>query len=294
MKDAPVRHAFEYLAYLAVRRLVLSLPHESVRRFGAALGAFGHRVERKHTKLALDNLARALPDLDAGERTRVVAACYRHFGSTFAEVISAFRFDADEVARRYDVTGWEHVEQAVAMDRGVLILCGHFGHWQLAIYPVSLRLGELHAVVRPPDNPHVARDVDRIRGRFGTRVVSRGGAGHRIMNLIRRKAAVGMVIDQRVPGTTGIVVPFLGLPARTTSVPAFIATRTGAPAVPFACYPADGGRYRLEFRPPIVPDGRGDAAVESLTIRYLEAISEDIRRQPELWLWMHDRWRIDS
>jgi KDO2-lipid IV(A) lauroyltransferase len=292
MKHAPVRHALEYLPYLVIKRLLLGISHTGVRRFGRALGSFVHRFDQRHRRIAVSNLMMAMPETSQEERERIVRACYQHFGAAFCEAVSAGRFDPDEVKRRFDIEGMEHVEAARTRDRGLLLVCGHFGAWQVAPYALGQIFGGVHVVARPPDNPHVAKDIHQLRERCGVTVISRGGAGHRIFNIVRKKGVLGMVIDQRVPDNTGIIVPFMGIPARTSSVPAFIALRNRAPAIPTLCYPSENGRYRLVFREPIEGTGTDDEAVADMTTRMLEGIAADIRQHHELWLWMHRRWRL--
>lgn len=292
MKHAPVRHALEYLPYLVIKRLLLTIPHTGVRRFGRALGSWVYRFDQRHRRIAVDNLMMTMPEIGDNQRERIVRECYRHFGAAFCEAVSAGRFDPAEVHRRFDVEGMEHVEAARAKGRGLLLVCGHFGAWQIAPYALGLLFDGVHVVARPPDNPHVASDIHKLRERCGVTVISRGGAGHRIFNIVRKKGVLGMVIDQRVPDNTGIIVPFMGLPARTSSVPAFIALRNRAPAVPTLCYPAEDGRYRLVFHEPIEGTGHDDQAVAEMTTRMLEGIAANIRQQPELWLWMHRRWKL--
>ncbi len=291
MKHRPLRHRLEYAAYLALSRVLMALPHRAVRSLGHGLGALGHAMDRRHRTLALRNLALTLTELDETDRRRIVAACYRHFGAAFCEPLSACRFSASELGRHFHVEGYQHLDDALAYGRGALIICGHFGSWQTAIYPLASALGTLYVVARPPDNPFVAHDLRRLRERRGAVVLDRSGVGHRVVNLLRRGEVVGMVVDQRPPPGTGIVVPFLGRPARSTEVPAFIATRLGTPAVPMTCWPHDDGTYTVRLDPPIAAAGRGPEAVERLTRAYLATVERDIRRQPELWLWMHDRWK---
>jgi KDO2-lipid IV(A) lauroyltransferase len=293
VKDAPVRHRLELLPYLATKRLILSLSHERVRRSGAALGRLAHRVDRSHRQVALDNLAMVMPELDEEARSDTVRACFEHFGAAFCEVLSAPRFDRDSILERFDVEGEGHLQGAIELGRGVLVVCGHYGAVQVAMYPIGIRFDGVHIVARPPDNPHIAADVKRARERFGNRQVDRGGGAHRALNLIRRKAVVGFLVDQRPPAGSGIVVPFMGHPARSSPVPAFISIHSGCPAVPMTCWPIADGRYRLRFGPPILPEGKGPEAVEALTTRYMETVAADIRDQPHLWLWMHRRWKID-
>ena len=91
----------------------------------------------------------------------------------------------------------------------------------------------------------------------------------------------------------GVLVPFLGHPAWTSPVLAILSLLTRAPVVHLACVPVEGGRYRVSLRPPIEPEGEGPEAEAALTRRYMEEVERDIRLRPELWLWMHRRWRTD-
>lgn len=297
MKNAPVRHRLEYVLYLGAKRLLLSLSHAGVRRLGARLGRFAFRIDRRRRRRALDNLERIFPEMPPVARERVARGCFEHFGATFFEIVSAARFDPEEVRRRFDISGWEHLERAVAGERGVFIMSGHFGSWELATYPLGLGLGGLDMVARPPDNPHIERDLERTRERFGNRLIAKQGAAHRMLNALRKRGRVALVIDQRVRPAEGIRVPFLGHPAWTTPVLAYLSLRTRSPVVPVFCYPQPDGRYRLEVRAAIEPPATGDAGadvaspeVAALTERYNRVVGDEVLRHPELWLWMHRRW----
>jgi KDO2-lipid IV(A) lauroyltransferase len=286
--------AFEYLTYLAVSRVASRWRHETVRRTGRRLGKLWHRVDAKHRRLAERNIQQALPELGEDERRRVVRACYEHFGSTFLEILRADVITAEELEQRFLIEGWDHVEAARERGNGVFMLCGHYGSWQMAIYPIGHRLGGMHVVARAHENPRIAADLHRLRERFGNVEVPRGGGGYAVLKVIRNGGVVGMVVDHRVPPLTGIIVPFLGLPARSTRMPAMVALRTGAAAVPMTCTPIDDSRYRIVIREPILPtsvDGSENPEA-ALTIKYLETVEREIRQRPELWMWMRDRWQL--
>lgn len=291
MKQRPVRHPLEFIAYLAASRILMRLPHDAVRRIGIGLGAVAYRVDRRHRAIALGNMSQAIPSLDAQQRVQAVKDCYRNLGAALCEAFSASRFSRVELEHRFSFEGWQHVEAVLAPGKGLLFIGGHFASWQIASYPLSARLGGLNVVVRPPDNPYVARDSVRMREKFGVHVLQRKGVGHRLVNLLRRGERVGLIIDQRPPPRTGITVPFLGRPARTSELPAIAAIHTDTPAIPTLCWHAGGGKYVLRFRRAIEPEPRGPGATQRLMRRYLDAISLDIREQPRYWFWMHDRWK---
>ncbi len=290
MKNAPVRHRIEYAIYLAGKGLLRSIPHRAVRSLGHGLGRIGYGLARSRRQLALENLAMAMPELAADERSEVVRGCYRHFGAYALEIMSISRFRREQIGDLFDFEGWEHLEAAEAAGKGYFLMTGHFGTWEIAAYALEVRLGKLNMVARPADNPHLDRDLARIRQRFGTTLIDKQGSGHRMMNAFRRGERVAIVIDQKVRPGAGVRVPFFGHPAWTSPALAFLSIRTGAPALPLYCVPIAGGRYRLSLRAPITPVGKGEEAIAALTTRYLESVEREIRRRPELWLWMHRRW----
>ena len=298
MKRAPVRHLVEYAGFLAVKGAVRALPHRGARAVGRSLGALGHRLLARHRRIASDNLALALPEIEADERERLVRACFEHFGAALTDAISAGRFDPEELCRRLDLVGWENLQdaEAGAENRGVFILSAHLGMWEIAAYPPGLYGGPLCVVGRPMDNPWLDRELARARARFGNRLIPKRGAVRRMLKELARGERVGIRIDQRARPGEGIWVPFVGPPADTSPVLARISLRTGAPVVPIYGFPLAGGRYRVELTPAIWPaeetgELETEEAVERLTRRYLEEAEAKIREHPEQWLWMHERWK---
>lgn len=292
MKNRPVRHWLEFQLYLLTKQVIVRLSHGTLRRLGRGLGRLFLRFDKTHRQRALDNLAATMPELDAAARAEVTRRCFEAYGSTFLEVAYAGGFDPAAFQKKFAIEGWENLEAALALDKGCFLVAGHYGTWELALYPLAHRLGEVHIVARPPDNPWVSRDVDKIRERIGLTLLPRSGAGHAMLRVLRGKGKIGIVIDQRVAPWNGILIPFMGRPAWTTPVVAYLSTRTGAPVVPIFCVPEGDGGYRVWILPAIPPQGRGFDAEAAMTRRYLEAVEREIRRRPEWWLWLHRRWRL--
>jgi Kdo2-lipid IVA lauroyltransferase/acyltransferase len=307
LKHAPVRHALEYAAYLGLKGVVRGLPHRASRPLGAALGRLAHRLDGRHRRLADDNLALAFPAMTPAERRATVARCFRHFGAALCDLISADRFDAVEICRRFTFEGWDHLERAESLGRGVFLLGAHHGLWEISGKPIALYRGPMYTIARPADNPHLERELSGLRARLGYSVIHKHGAARRMLQVLRAGGRIGILPDQRVHEREGILVPFFGQPALTTPILARLSRRHDTPVVPVFAYPQPGSRYHLVVRPPIFPgseDGGGDsngngrrpgredegAAVAALTRRYLEVIEDEIRAHPSMWLWMHRRW----
>ena len=303
------------------RRFAGKVPDERGRR--SRRQARPPRTAPSGREVAAANLALAFPTLAATERRRLVTACFRHFGAALFDLISSERFDAVELCRRFSYEGWEHLDRAERLGRGVFLLGAHHGYWEISGRPIGLYRGVLHTVARPADNPHLERELSRLRRGLGYAVLPKRGAARRMLQVVRAGGRVGILPDQRVQEREGILVPFFGHPALTTPVLARLSLRDGCPVVPVFAYPQPRGRYRLVIRPPILPDdaaaageGAGGASgedagaasqaganddlgtrgkdtatvVAALTRRYLEVIEREIRDHPEMWLWMHRRW----
>ena len=291
MKNAPVLHRLEYGLFAALRRLLSALPHESARPIGRVLGNLTWAVAPGRRKTALGNLERIFPQYSRLELQRLTRESFRHLGAMTCDTVSAFRFGAVELCSRLTVEGWEHLDAARAAGHGVLVMSAHLGTWEIAAYPVGLYRETMHVIGRPLDNPLLDRHLAWSRTRFGNASIPKRGAARKSMRVLKKGGIVGILIDQRVRPTEGILVPFMGHPAITSPLLALLAQRTGAPVVPLFGHLEARGRYRVCFHPPLWPEDTSGESVEELTSRYLEVVEEQIRPRPQHWLWMHRRWK---
>jgi Kdo2-lipid IVA lauroyltransferase/acyltransferase len=291
MKNAPTRHAAEYALFQAVRGLVRALPHGSARIVGSALGDVAYRGLTRRRRLALANLELALPALDAAARRRVARGAFRQMMAQAAEFLSWDRLDPVELCRRWRLEGWEHVVGADRESPSTFLMTGHFGHWEIIGPAVSLYAPPVAALVRPLDNPLLEATLAAIRSRFGLTLIHKHGAARHLVRMLQEGGRVVVLLDQRVRPRDAVEIPFFGRPALTSSLVARLALKHGTPVVPVFAYPAPGGTYRIVARPPIEAPA-GTDSVRRLTARCLDAVEAEIRHRPELWLWMHDRWKL--
>jgi KDO2-lipid IV(A) lauroyltransferase len=281
-----------HAGYRSAAKLVLSLAHAQAGRFGAGTGRLAWWLLPRRRRAARDNALRILAELPERSRVAAARASFENFGRFIFEQVSTLRFEPSQLEHRFDLRGEEHLLEARERGRGVVVLTGHFGPFDLASAVLRPRLGRFHLVHRPTSNPLIDREQRALRERFGVELVPRQRVAQRLFLALRRGDALGVAIDQRVNPLAGILVDFLGRPAWTSSVPALLQLHTGAPVVPLFTYLTAPGRYRLEIDPPIPTEDLGDDPEAELTRRYFEPLERRIRRDPEQWLWMHDRWRL--
>jgi Kdo2-lipid IVA lauroyltransferase/acyltransferase len=271
------------------------LPESVAYRLGEWAARLACRMDRRHRAVVAANLAAAFPGrYNPAELDRAVRAVFENLGRTAVDVARSGRLLSPSGATAIEVEGYEHLRAARAQGRGVLLLTGHFGPWELLPLVAALRGEPISMVARPLDNPRLDDLVTRWRERGGNRVIRKHEAVQTVLQVLRRGATVGILIDQHVSEREGVVVPFFGRPASTASAPALIARRSGAAVLPAGITRGFGpGRYRVRVGAQIPMRRSGDVKADLVenTARFTAAIEAMIREQPEQWFWVHRRWK---
>jgi KDO2-lipid IV(A) lauroyltransferase len=296
MKDPRwrMRHLPGYLLGSAILFCLRLLPRRVGCAGGRLLGRVFFHLSGKHRRMALQNMERALGhDIAARDLRRLALAAFAHMGQLITD--SAYfsrvlRMPTDRIAV-YE--GVEHLRDAAADGRGMLVFSGHFGHWEL-IALLQHRLGYPMAMVASSlSNPLFNRLLVDLREQCGNRVIPKRNAARPVLRTLRDGQAVAILIDQNVRGEGGIFIDFFGVPASTTPALATLSLKSGAPIVPVFSYPMPDGRLLIRYRKPIRPARSGTLPddIHALTTVCTKLLEEEIRARPELWLWMHNRWR---
>jgi KDO2-lipid IV(A) lauroyltransferase len=282
----------EYALYRLVAAGARRLSEASRRRSGARLGNLARRILRRRDALAMNNLRAALPEKGEADLRAILDECWRHFGREALFSIQMQDMSLKEVAARCPFVNANLLEEAIARGRGVILISAHYGGWEAGGLALMSLVKNVRTITRPLDNEFLERDLARIRSRTGAEVLDRKRAARSIMKALADNAVVVLLPDQSVLPREGILSPFLGRPAWTTPVPAKMAVRHGSTIVFAFCIPHETG-HRLEFENPIRVDQLSEAERDpvALTKRINEVISRRIATHPELWLWMHDRWK---
>jgi KDO2-lipid IV(A) lauroyltransferase len=187
------------------------------------------------------------------------------------------------------------VHLAYARGRGVLFFTGHFVYWELHAMVHAEPFAPIGVVARALDNPKLNELLQAIRERTGNTVVYRKGAIRDILRRLHAGQGVAVLIDQHVQPRDAVYVDFFGHPAATTPAVAALALRTGAPVVPVFALRIAPGRYRMIYGDPIEPPPADSVhAVRDFTQRCTDVLEGYVRRYPDLWLWMHRRWREED
>lgn len=288
-----MRAWIEYGAFKVFMFFFGLMPRSRCLKFGRALGTLAFRCSRRHRDIALANLRQAFGAEKGLSELRAIALdSFRRFGETVADIFKLFHWSAADIAKLIDVEGGENLTRAVAGGRGVLVFSAHIGNWEVGSSVIS-KAGRFSVIARALDNPLLDRALVRFREGMGARVIYKQQAAKKVLQALRDREIVAILVDQNVLRREAVFVDFFGRPAGTTPALGAFHLRTGAPLLPVFCLPAPGGRYRLRILPPVafVPGEDVGADVLKITGTCTKIIETAIREDPASWLWVHDRWR---
>jgi KDO2-lipid IV(A) lauroyltransferase len=288
-----VRYRVEYWLIAAVTAAVRVAPWSVVDAAGSALGLAFYVLDGPHRRITRDNLAAAFPVRSARERRALARGVFAHFGRLLLELLKFSTLTPEQMLARVEFEGDEYARQAYAQGRGVFFFTGHFGFWEVCGIVHALKLAPIGLLARPLDNPLLNDLLEQVREATGNTVIYRRGALRRVLRLLEANQGVAILIDQHTHEPDAVLVEFFSRKAATTSSLAALALRTGAPAIPVLAIPIGSGRYRMIYEHPVeVPPPTAADPVREFTQRCTDVLEMYVRRYPDLWLWMHRRWRV--
>jgi len=287
-----VRDAIEYWSVVGVRGVAKRLPDSVVSAWGTTLGLMFYVLDRAHRRVALTNLEQCFPNRPARERRAIARATFAHFGQVLLKLLTFSALTPEQMLERAEYEGDERVRLAYAKGKGVLFFTGHFGFWELQALAHAVKLRPIGVLARALDNAPLNDLLERMRTTTGNSVIYRQGAVRRVLKTLAAGEGVALLIDQHMHSPDAIWVSFFRRPAATTSTLAALALRTGAAVIPVFAHPLPGGRYRFVYESPVeLPKDEGPEAIREFTQRCTDVLEMHVRKKPELWLWMHRRWR---
>ena len=292
-RPATVNHRIQYGALRGVLTMLRGLGMRGASAVGARIGTFGYRPLAIRREVVERQVRAALPELSSEEVNRIARASYANLGRTTTETALLPSYDAETIISLFEqVEGWSIVEERLAREKGLIIVSGHLGNWELGGAYAAARGLPMQAVARYMENPLFDRYLTRTRERIGMTIVHDDEAVRRVPRALRGGNVVAFLIDQGAVGLASTWVPFFGRLAKTPRGPAVFALRLGAPIVFGAALRQPSGRFRLTFEAiDSTPTGDLDADMDRIVTEYTSVLEKWVRRAPEQYFWQHRRWK---
>src|ERR1035437_7727833 len=275
-----MQERIKYWLVVGVARTLGRLPGSLARLVVRALTFALYLLLGRLRRVGERNLSLALPEIPKPERTRILRHVFRNLGWQLVEFCRMPRYNAQNTQGWIRTEGLEHYLAAQARGKGVLVLTGHLGAWELSSFYHSLMGHPMGMVIRRLDNRRLDAYVNGIRCMHGNNVLHKDDFGRGLLTAMRAGQTVGILMDTNMTPPQGVFVRFFGIEACTASGLARVALKTGAAMLPgFVLWEAAEKRYVLHFGPEVVIPKTDDVSADILAGRQLctGAIEEWIR-----------------
>ncbi|MDE0085079.1 MAG: lysophospholipid acyltransferase family protein, partial [Candidatus Poribacteria bacterium] len=245
-------------------------------------------------QIALNNLQIAFGDnLKQTHQQEICKACFINFGKTVIEFMRFPKLNAENIWCEVTVQGREHLNSALEKGKGAIVFLPHFGNWEL----LSLVYGALipnraKAIAFPLKNARLNDLIWRHRQLLSLELIPRKNAIRATLRALKNNDAVGFFADQNA-GDQGVFIDFFGKPASTARGPVSIALKTGAPILFSLDIRQPDDQHHVHILPPIQlePSENFERDVELYTTHLLKQLEKYIRKYPDQWFWIHNRWK---
>ena len=287
----------DLVLYILVRLVAVvfrALPRKAAIRLGEIVASFILTLLRKRRETALRNLGLVFGEgMSMSRKKDIVRKSFCNLGRLVGELSHLAELTAMPADELFAFENIEAVQEATASGKGLILLTGHFGCWELSQLGMTKAGFPLTALARPLDNRLLDRWIGRMRRMTGSTIIARRHSLRRIVSELKLGKIVAILFDQNVHRKECIFARLCGMNVASSSLPAALSRLTGADVVFGVGVPCPGLKYKLIFSDRI-PNQACDNYEEFLAINtsaYNAVFERFIRKYPEAWLWSHDRFK---
>lgn len=284
------------LVYWFVRSLIFIstiTPRRWWLSFCGVLGSIAYLFAGETRALTIKHLTLAFPEKNKSEIKSLARKCFKMLGKNAGEIIRTSRVrNLDELNKVLVTHGYENFETANRKGKGVIFLTLHLGAFDLQVTNMAMRGLNPNIIGTPLKDPRLNELLWNYRNGHGAVAIERGKETFRMIKILKSGGSVALLIDQDTKVKT-VFVDFFGVQAATPVGATILALKTGAAVVPTYVHLAKDGLQHMHILPEIpmrITANEEDDVLYNTQV--LTKWTEDvIRKHPEQWVWMHERWK---
>jgi heptosyltransferase-2 len=279
-----------YLLYRAGLAVVAALPLPFLFACGQFLGTCAWIFSGKYRRLATRNLEIAFAnEKSPRELRRLVRHHFRRLAANMLCSAKLTQMPPERILEHVEVENIEAMAREFRAGVPVVLVLSHLGTWEVfaQLMPKFVGFVRNSSVYQGLGNRFIDEHVRRTRSQTGLELFDRHDGFEPVIELLRSGGGVGVLADQHA-GDHGVWTPFFGRLASSSPLPALLAKRTRAALIAAGVYTTGRARWRMVFTERFDQTG---ASVAVLTSKINQVIEQQIRRAPEDWFWVHNRWK---
>jgi len=240
-------------------------------------------------KIIETNILRAIPNLDPDNVKKITHKMWSNYGRILSEYVFIKDFRIANLKNNLEIEGQEILNKIKKDNESVIFVSGHFNNFELMAMHIEKSGINLAAVYRPLNNKFLNFVMEKIRKKYICKnQIKKGISGTKqLLSFFKNGSSVALMIDQRV--SEGIKSNFFKHEALTTTIPAQFAKKFNCKIVPIYIERLKDVNFKLTIHEPLKYSN--DYSVESITQNLNSLLEKMILKNPEQWIWSHNRWK---
>ena len=283
-----IKYFFQFIIITLFFLIFKLIGYKKASILGSLIGStFGPFFRSK--KLVMSNIGRALPFKNSDEILIIQKKMWSHYGRILSNYVCMKNFQKNTLSNYLEIEGKEILENIKKNGTPVIFVSGHFVNFELMAMEIEKSGIKLAAIYRPLNNIFINYIMEHIRKKYiCKKQIKKGISGIRqILNLYKKDYSIALMIDQRV--SEGVKSNFFNKAAFTTTIPAQLIKKFNCKIVPIYIQTIDKFNYKLKVNNPI--DFNKTESIQSITDKLNIVLEEMILKNPEQWIWSHNRWK---
>jgi len=235
------------------------------------------------------NLLKALPNLNHNEIKKITKEMWSNYGRILAEYVFIKDYRKSKLNDKIEIEGQEILDKIKKNNEPVIFISGHFNNFELMAMQIEKSGINLAAVYRPLNNKYLNFIMEKIRRKYICKnQIKKGISGTKqLLSFFKKKTSIALMIDQRV--SQGIKSNFFKHEAFTTTIPAQFVKKYRCKIVPVYIERIKDINFKLTVHEPL--EYSSDETIESITLDLNYLLEKFILKNPEQWIWSHNRWK---
>ena len=284
-----IKYFFQFILIKLFFLIFKLIGYKNASNLGGVIGSkIGPIFKSK--KIIKNNLKNCFLDSDDHQINNIINKMWENYGRIFAEYIFIKDFRSTKLEKNLKINGMEYLDEIKKNQKPVIFVSGHFNNFELMAMQIEKSGINLAAVYRPLNNIFLNKTMEKIRKNFICKnQIKKGISGLReILTFFKKNTSVAIMIDQRV--TEGIKCNLFTKPAYTTTIPAQLINKFNCPVVPVYIERKNKINFEITINKPIYFEKNDD--LEKITINLNIWLEKMISKNPEQWIWTHNRWKL--
>ncbi len=279
-----IQFIFIYLLFILFKLIGIKLASNLSSKIITLIGPFF-----RSKNIISSNILKALPNLNQNEINKITKKMWGNYGRILSEYVFIKNIRKSKIKNIMDVEGQEILEEIKKDNKPVIFISGHFNNFELMAMHIEKSGINLSALYRPLNNKFLNFIMERTRKKYICKnQIKKGISGTReLLNCFKSNISIALMIDQRV--SQGIRSNFFSQAALTTTIPAQFAKKFNCKIIPIYIERQKDVHFKLTVSKPV--EYKSDDSVESITLKLNALLEEMILKNPDQWIWSHNRWK---